>query len=135
MDLLHHVPRREGVGTTIVQDTYPLMGAAKLATPAVGRVGGLGEEGCEYINDLPTYVARLERRRVFDKKNSSNERLLQLISVATQVAILIGFIGISSFRGGVKGLPVNSPCGRFNTIGLGSEVGFMTMMVWQDARN
>ena len=59
----------------------------KLTTLAVESFGRLGEEGCEFIDELATHAAGGRDGGSMARKGVFKERLLQVISVATQVAI------------------------------------------------
>ena len=59
----------------------------KLTTIAVESFGRLGEEGYDFINELATHVANGREGRNMAQKGVIKERLLQVVSVATQVAI------------------------------------------------
>ena len=82
-------PRREIASTTFVHDACPLTSAALqlplyLAGESFGR---LGEEGYEFIDELATHAAGGRDGGSMAQKGIFKERLLQVISVATQVAI------------------------------------------------
>ena len=59
----------------------------KLTTLAVESFGRLGEEGYEFVDELATHAAGGRDGRSMAQKGVYKERLLQVISVATQVAI------------------------------------------------
>ena len=59
----------------------------KLTTFAVESFGRLGEEGYEFINELATHAAGGRDGGNLTLKGIFQERLLQVVSVATQVAI------------------------------------------------
>ena len=82
-------PRRESVSTTLVQDTYVSFDerSFKLTTLAVESFGRLGEEGYQFIDELATHAAGGRDGESMALKGVFKERLLQVISVATQVAI------------------------------------------------
>ena len=82
-------PRRESVSTRLVRDTCPLTNAALNLPPylAVESFGRLGEEGYEFIDELATHAAGGRDGGSTALKGVFKERLLQVISVATQVAI------------------------------------------------
>ena len=54
---------------------------------AVESFGRLGEEGYDFINELATHVAKKREGGNMAQKGVIKERLLQVVSVATQVAI------------------------------------------------
>ena len=59
----------------------------KLATLAVESFGRLGVEGSYYIDQLAATVVGGRDRRSMARKGVLKERLLQIVSVTTQVAI------------------------------------------------
>ena len=59
----------------------------KLTTLAVESFGRLGEEGYQFIDELATHTAGGRDGESMALKGVFKERLLQVISVATQVAI------------------------------------------------
>ena len=59
----------------------------KLTTLAVESFGRLGGEGYEFIDELATHAAGGRDGGSMAQKGVFKERLLQVISVATQVAI------------------------------------------------
>ena len=59
----------------------------KLTTSAVESFGRLGKEGYEFIDELATHAAGGRDGGSMAQKGVFKERLLQVISVATQVAI------------------------------------------------
>ena len=76
--------------TTLVRDTHVSFderSSFKLTTLAVESFGRLGEEGYEFIDELATHAAGGRDGGSMVLKGVFKERLLQVISVATQVAI------------------------------------------------
>ncbi|CAB1120916.1 unnamed protein product [Ectocarpus sp. CCAP 1310/34] len=59
----------------------------KLTTLALKSFGRLGEEGYEFIDELATHAAGGRHGGTMTQKGFYKERLLQVVSVATQVAI------------------------------------------------
>ena len=59
----------------------------KLVTLAVDSFGHLGREGSEFIDHLATSVVGGREAGTMAKKGICNERLLQIVSVTSQVAI------------------------------------------------
>ena len=76
--------------TTLAQDLCPLTSAALNLPPylEVESFGRLGEEGYEFIDELATHAAGGKHGRTMTtQKGVYKERLLQVVSVATQVTI------------------------------------------------
>ncbi|CAB1098594.1 unnamed protein product [Ectocarpus sp. CCAP 1310/34] len=67
----------------------PLTNAASNLPPylAVESFGRLGDEGYEFINELATHAVGARDGGTMALKGVFKERLLQIVSVATQVAI------------------------------------------------
>ena len=59
----------------------------KLTTLAVDSFGRLGEEGYKFIDELATHAAGVRDGGSMAKKGVFKERFLEIISVATQVAV------------------------------------------------
>ena len=72
MDAQPELPRRESASITLAVESF----------------GRLGEEGYEFIDKLATHAAGGRDGESMAQKGVFKERLLQVISVATQVAIL-----------------------------------------------
>ena len=74
----------------------------RLVTLAVESFGRLGREGSEFIDQLATSVVGGRDGGAMAKKGICKERVLQIVSVTSQVAIHAEFTGTSSHYGTVK---------------------------------
>lgn len=83
MDPRHNFPRRDDCPEHVSFDECSF----GLATAAVGWLGGLGEQGCKFINGLTIHASRVETKGLLQTEVSGNKRLLKVISVPKEVAI------------------------------------------------